>query len=151
MFESICQDQFLGTFQMCQRKIHCLISLCLVPIFNLVSNPLLHSIFHEMVIYLLSHLFLFFFLGMYALALTLNSFSLLCCSIARTFSSCAGWLVDLLGFLERSALEPKFTTACPNPGTVCASCLWAGQQVQYKLTVLLLACFPLDSPDEGSL
>lgn len=61
MFESTCQDQFLGTFQMCQRKIHCLISLCLVPIFNLVSNPLLHSIFHEMVIYLLSHLFLFFF------------------------------------------------------------------------------------------
>lgn len=59
MFKSICQ--FLGTFQVCQRKIHCLISLCLVPIFNLVSNPLLHSIFHEMVIYLLSHLFLFFF------------------------------------------------------------------------------------------
>lgn len=61
MFESVCQDQFLGTFQMCQRKTHCLISLCLVPIFNLLSNPLLHSIFHEMVIYFLSHLLLLFF------------------------------------------------------------------------------------------
>lgn len=134
MFESICRDQFLGTFQMCQRKTHCLISLCLVPIFNLVSKPLLHSIFYEMVFYLLSHLLLFFLLGMYALALTFDSFNLQCCFVAR-FSSSAGWRVVLAEFIERSALETKFTPVCPNPGTVCAS--WAGQQVQSKLMVLL--------------
>lgn len=74
---------------------------------------------------------------MYALALTFDSFNLQCCSVARMFSSSAGWLVlvVLAEFLETSALETKFPTVCASPGTVCAS--WAGQPVQSKLLVLL--------------
>lgn len=72
---------------------------------------------------------------MYALALTFDSFNLQCCSVARMFSSSAGWLVVLAEFLERIVLGTKFTTMCPNPGTVYAS--WAGQQVQSELLVVL--------------
>lgn len=118
MFESICQDQFLGTFQVCQRKIHCLISLCSVPIFNLVSNPVLHSIFHEMVIYLLSHLLLWFSSWNLCFGSYLWQFqsAVLFCS-QNVFILC--WVTGgSAEFLERSALETKLTTVCPNPGCV---------------------------------
>lgn len=87
---------------------------------------------------------------MYALALTFDSFNLQCCSVARMFSSSAGWLVlvVLAEFLETSALETKFTTVCASPGTVCAS--WAVSQYSPN-SWFCLPCFPWDSPEEAAL
>lgn len=49
-------------------------------------------------------------------------------------------------FLERSAFEPKFNTACLNPGNFCA--FYSKLVSKYSTNLCCcLACFPLDLPD----
>lgn len=106
-----------------------------------------YSIFHEIIIYLLSHLLLYFF-RMYALGSSVWQFQS-AVLICRQNVFILLWVTggSSREFVKRSAFEPKFNTACLNSVTFCAFCSKLVSKYNTNL-YCCLTCFPLDLSDE---